>query len=152
MFRKHLGNVLQNDNSMKLDMSIKRGQFIGRINSLLQEFHSANPILLMKVIESYACSFYGSNLWNLVSKHADKMYATWNVMVRNVFTLSRQTHRRLVEPLSGFTHLKVALFSRFLKFYHTLRHCNKFSVRYMERIWGEKMNSRGGKIIDFLCD
>ena len=37
---KHLGNVLQNDNSMKIDMSIKRGQFIGRINSLLQEFHS----------------------------------------------------------------------------------------------------------------
>ena len=33
---KHLGNVLQNDNSMKVDCSQKRGWFIGKVNSLLQ--------------------------------------------------------------------------------------------------------------------
>ena len=40
---KHLGNTLQSDNSMKVDMSIKRGKFIGKVNSLLQEFHFADP-------------------------------------------------------------------------------------------------------------
>ena len=32
---KHLGNILQSENSMKLDISLKRGQMIGKINSLL---------------------------------------------------------------------------------------------------------------------
>ena len=36
---KHLGNILESDNTMKLDCAVKRGQFIGKINSLLQEFH-----------------------------------------------------------------------------------------------------------------
>ena len=31
---KYLGNTLQSDNSMKRDIAIKRGKFIGKINSL----------------------------------------------------------------------------------------------------------------------
>ena len=38
---KHLGNILQCDNSMKIDCAMKRGRFIGKVNSLLQEFHFA---------------------------------------------------------------------------------------------------------------
>ena len=36
---KHLGHTLQADNSMKIDMNQKRGTFIGKVNSLMQEFH-----------------------------------------------------------------------------------------------------------------
>ena len=32
---KHLGNTLQADNSMKTDCILKRGRFIGKVNSLL---------------------------------------------------------------------------------------------------------------------
>ena len=35
----HLGHILQNDNSMNIDCNIKRGQFIGKVHSLLQEFY-----------------------------------------------------------------------------------------------------------------
>ena len=35
----HLGNILEIDNSMKSDMALKRGRFIGKVNQLLQEFH-----------------------------------------------------------------------------------------------------------------
>ena len=40
---KHLYNVLQRDNSMKVDCSVKRGKFIGKINSLMQEFSYTDP-------------------------------------------------------------------------------------------------------------
>ena len=43
---KHLGHVLETDNSMKIDMLQKRGLFIGQINSLLQEFHYVDPNIL----------------------------------------------------------------------------------------------------------
>ena len=33
---KHLGNVLQSDNSMKIDCSLKRGKFIGKVSSLIR--------------------------------------------------------------------------------------------------------------------
>ena len=33
---KHLGHMLQSDNSMKVDVAQKRGAFIGKMNSLLQ--------------------------------------------------------------------------------------------------------------------
>ena len=39
---KHLGNILQCDNSMKIDCTIKRGKFIGKLNSLMQEFYFAD--------------------------------------------------------------------------------------------------------------
>ena len=35
---KHLGNILQSDNSMQKDCVTKRGTFIGKVNSFLQEF------------------------------------------------------------------------------------------------------------------
>ena len=40
---KHLGNTLQCDNSMQMDMAQKRGKLIGKLNSLSQEFHYVEP-------------------------------------------------------------------------------------------------------------
>ena len=62
---KHLGHVLQSDNSMKIDMAQKRGVFIGKMNSLLQEFHFATPDTLIKLMNIYATTLYGSNTWNI---------------------------------------------------------------------------------------
>ena len=67
---KHLGNVLQSDNSMKIDCSLKRGKFIGKVNSLLQEFHFAEPCVKMKLLNVFAASFYGSGLWS----HSDLIH------------------------------------------------------------------------------
>ena len=40
---KHLGNILQSNNSMSKDCTIKRGQFIGKVNALMQELHFVGP-------------------------------------------------------------------------------------------------------------
>ena len=62
---KHLGNILQNDNSMKVDLSIKRGQFIGKVHSLLQEFYYVDPSVSVRILNIFTTSFYGSRLWDL---------------------------------------------------------------------------------------
>ena len=59
---KHLGNVMQCDNSMKIDCTLKRGKFIGKVNSLLQEFYFADPKVKMRLMNIFASSFYGSGL------------------------------------------------------------------------------------------
>ena len=149
---KHLGNTLQNDNSMKIDVSIKRGAFIGKVNSLLQEFHNIVPDLLMKLVNSFATSLTGSSVWDLTSKECEQLYRSWNVTVRNVFKLNRTTHRNLIETLSDSIHLKTALFSRLVNFYRSLRNSSKFCIRYLARICGNNKNNKMGKVLDFLCD
>ena len=84
---KHLGNLLQSDNNMRHDAVVKRGKFIGKINSLLQEFHFVEPNVFMKLVNIYCSSFYGSNLWDLYSAEVDRIFKSWNITVRNVSSL-----------------------------------------------------------------
>ena len=71
---KHLGKTLQCDNSMSIDCNMKRGKFIGKINSLLQEFHHVSPQVMMKLVNCYATSFYGSQLWDIQSPECDRLF------------------------------------------------------------------------------
>ena len=147
---KHLGNILQSENSMKLDIALKRGQMIGKINSLLQEFHFLDPKLILKLIMIYATSLPGSCLWNLLSPDSERVFTSWNVTIRNVFKLDRRTHRSLIEPLSEQNHLKTALFSRFLTFYKSLINCKKLSIRYLCQIVSSDKHSQMGKILTYI--
>ena len=126
---KHLGNILQSDNSMSKDCTIKRGQFIGKVNALMQELHFVGPSTMMRLLNIYVCSFYGSCLWNLFSKEVLKIFSSWNVTVRNVFNLPRNTHRYLIESVSNMQHPKMMLCSRYIKFMDSLVKCNKRCVR-----------------------
>ena len=113
---KHLGNILQSDNSMKIDCTVKRGKFIGKVNSLMQEFYFADSKVKMKLINIFASSFYGSGLWDLSSTTCDRLFKSWNVAVRVCFGVPPTTHRYLIEPLSSTPHAKSMLCSRLVKF------------------------------------
>ena len=72
------------------------GTFIGTINAMMQEFYFVNPNILVKLINVYATSFYGSVLWNLYSPQVDKLYKAWKVTIRNIFGLPWKAHRNCV--------------------------------------------------------
>ena len=131
---KHLGCVLQSDNSMKIDCTQKRGKFIGKVNSLLKEFHFVDHAIFVKLLNLYCTSFYGSNLWNLYSAEVDRIFKSWNVTIRNVFDLPWQTHRYWIETVSSCHHPKTLLLARFVKFAGTLTASKKSSVRYLSSL------------------
>ena len=112
---KHLGNILQCDNSMKRDTAVKRGKFIGKVNSLLQEFHYTDPAVVIKLLKVYCTSFYGSSLWDIYSADVDRLYKSWNVSVRNIFNVPFTTHRYLIEPLSDCPHPKTMISGCYVK-------------------------------------
>ena len=97
---KHLGHTLQTENTMNIDISTKRGSFIGKVTSIFQEFHYAASNVLIKLISTNACNIYDSNLWDLFSPDSQKLFNSYNVMVRHVFKLPRTTHRNLLETLT----------------------------------------------------
>ena len=63
---KHLGNLLQVYNIIKMDLGEKRGKFIGRATSLLD--HE----LLTRIMNIFTTSFYGSKSWNVAMSHVWK--------------------------------------------------------------------------------
>ena len=146
---KHLGNKLQSDNSMRQDILMKKGKFVGKINSLAQEFHYASPEVFIKIINIYCTSFHGSSLWDLSSKDCEGIYKAWNVSMRLACNVPRTTHRYLIEAISDCLHLKVMLASRLVKFHNALKGSDKMGIRLLAGIsenssWQESQkNCRG---------
>ena len=123
---KHLGNVLESNNSMKRDIAVKRGKFIGKLNSLSQESYFASPEVFTRILNIYASSFYGSGLWDLFSDDCDIIYISWNVAIRHAWKAPNTTHKYLVEPFSGSLHPKVMLESRYVQFMKSLLTSTKY--------------------------
>ena len=144
---KHLGHTLQADTSMNIDVTLKRGAFIGKINSLLQEFHYAAPHVLIKFMQTYACNLYGSNTWDLFSNECQKLYRSYNVAIRNMLKLPRTTHRYLIEPISEVPHLYVQLLSRYVTFAQNLLGNDAFEIRFLAKLAVSDMRTTLGKTI-----
>ena len=125
----------------------KKGQFVSKVNSLLQEFYFVESSTLLNMINSYATPFYGSALWNLQSKDCEKLFNAWSVSIRNVMKLDRRTHRHLIEPLSGYSHIKTVLYARYVNFYNSAIKSPKFTVRFLARLFERDHRSTFGKTL-----
>ena len=147
----HLGCTLDSENSIKNDIGIKRGKFIGKVNSLLQEFHFVSKEVLMKLINTYTTSFYGSPTWDMYSTSCEKLFKSWNVTMRNVLAVDRQTHRYLVELLSNQQHPKVMLATRLVRFYRAQLDSPKFRVRFLVRLAENDMRTVLGRSLDSIA-
>ena len=148
----HLGHILQVDNSMVMDIAQKRGAFIGKVNSLLQEFHYASSSVLLKFLQTYACNIYGSNVWDLFSPECNRIYTSFNVALRNILNLPRTTHRYLLEPISKIPHIFVQLMSRYATFTKSLLHNEALEVRFLSRISIEDMRTTLGRSMARIAD
>ena len=74
------------------------------------------------------------------------------MMVRNVLSVDRRTHRFLIEPLSGHLHLKTMLMSRLVTFYRGLVNSPKFTVRFLARLAAKDHRTVLGKTLHYLLD
>ena len=145
---KHLGHLLQSDNSMRLDIAQKRGSFIGKTNGLLQEFGNVTPKVLIKILHTFAANLYGSNLWNLFGKDCERLFTSYNVAIRNILKVDRCTHRYLIEPISEALHLKTLLAGRLISFHKSLIATSKFPVRFLAKLFESDLRTTHGKNID----
>ena len=150
---KHLGNVLDKDNNMKADCLTKRGTFIGKVNSLLQEFSYVDSDIMIRLIMIYASSFHGSSLWNLYSPEVTKIFSSWNVTIRNILRLPRTTHRYFIEALSNSSHPKTLLCSCLVKFWQSLKVSKKDSVRYLVNlVYNDRRTLTGRSVTNIAMD
>ena len=132
---------------MSLDMNQKRGVFIGKVNSLMQEFRFALPQVLLNLVHTYACNIYGSNIWDLFSQDCERLSKSYNVTVRNILNHPRTTHRYLIEPLTDKPHLYVQLLARYVTFGNSLLSNDAFPVRFLTSLSTTDMRTILGRTL-----
>ena len=101
-------------------------------------------------MNTYVTSLYGSNTWDIFSAECERLYTSYNVTIRIVLHLDRCTHRYLVEPLSGWLHLKTMIASRFSTFYKSLISSRKFPVRFLARLCERDNRTVLGRTLSIL--
>ena len=122
----HLGNNFENQyNGMARDIKMKRAQYIDKNCDLQQEFMFSHPSTRLQTNSIFNSHFTGSPIWDLFSPEARMLENTWNVSFRRMYDLPYQTHRYLVEPVSGQLHLKKVLIKRFLSFINQIKRSDK---------------------------
>ena len=127
---QHLGSKIENrTKGTTLDLMEKRAMFINRNNELIQEFHFAHPITLIRANNIFNTSFYGSVIWNLFDDAAERLEKSWNISQRLMLNLHRETHRFLIEPLSEIKHIMLSLYKRYIKFTKNLSQSKKGPLR-----------------------
>ena len=147
---KHLGNILESDNSMRRDIAAKRAKLIGKINSLGQEFYFASPKVLMKLLNTYCVSFHGGGLWDLFSGDCEKVFTAWNVAIRHAWRVPNTTHRYLIESISESLHPKVMLASRYIGFVKSLCSSPKYRMRVLASTIMNDMRTVMGRTINLI--
>ena len=131
----HLGNHIENQyNGMTRDIRIKRAGYIDRNCELLQEFLFSHPKSRLEANKIFNSHFTGSPIWDLFSAEAVMLENSWNVSFRRMYDLLYQTHRNLVEPVSGQLHIKKLLIKRFLSFIEQIQKSDKVLPKQLLRL------------------
>ena len=114
----HLGHELHESGNQEVDCNMRRGAYIGETIELLNIFKSAHPLQKLAAVQTYACSFYGSNLFDLYGQAANKLYKAWQVTVRDAWGVSRQTRTYIVDHLlcGHFPQIRQLMLRKYCKF------------------------------------
>ena len=91
----------------------------------MEQVGFATPDVIFKILNIYATSFYGSNLWNFSSQGSTRLFNSWNTMIRNVWGLSNIAHKYLMEHVSSSKHIRTIVYQRFLTFIQSLMRSKK---------------------------
>ena len=120
----HLGHELHCSGQQDMDCNMRRGAYIGETIELLNVFEHAHPMQKLTAVQTYACSFYGTNLIDLYGEAAGKLYWAWQVTVRDAWGVSRQTRTYIVDHLlsGSFPHIRQLILRRYIKFVGRLIH------------------------------
>ena len=149
---KYLGNRMTSRmDGFSSDIREKRAQFITRNCELNQEFSLAHPAVKCKINAIYNSSFPGSVLWDLSCDNAKMIVNSWSVAVRHMWDLPFNSHRYLIEELSGM-HAQTMLICRFINFIQSIKKSPKQAVQFLYQKVKSNVETVTGKNIRYVIE
>lgn len=109
----------------------------------------------MRIFQICTLSFYGSSIYNLFSKEVNRIYTTYNKLVRTTFSVPRETHRYFIEELTKTLHIKVLFCSRLIKFQQMLLNSERRAINFLAKMNSCDTRTTHGnnlKKIEMNCD
>ena len=113
---KHLGNYIDRNLNDSIDCTHKKSIFIGQVNKLCANFGRLQMPVLVRLFETYCCTFYGSQMWQINSQSTNSVCTSWNKGVRRILNLPHDTHSWLLGPLLKQNLIKKQFIVRTLRF------------------------------------
>ena len=126
-------------------MKIKNARYVSRNIEISQEFSFAAEETKLKVNDVYNTSWYGSVLWDLFSPAAVRLESSWNRSMKVMLDLPLATHRNLIEPLSGRSHIRRVFILRFLNMISSIRESKKPLLRTLLTVTQYRTTSTTGR-------
>ena len=117
---KHLGNIISWNLSEEAEIKYKKGNFIGRVNSLVANFKGTGRNVLSTVFRAQCCHFYGSQAWDLSSKYIDNFDVAWRKAVRKLWYVPNVTRSKILPHLVNMNTVHEQAASRFVKMYNNV--------------------------------
>ena len=102
------------------------------------------------MLRLYNTAFFGSNCWNFSSEQVKMFSRTWNVSLRILFGLPRETHCWIVEQLSGARHFLQMIYSRFFQYMQMVRLNRRAFLRDLYDIVKDDVKTTSGSNISTI--
>ena len=132
-FAKHLGNYISSDLRDAKEVSMKRSDLIGRVNTVLGNLHGVPRESVMKVFRSKCCHYYGSQAWQL-DQNCVKDFATmWNRCVRRLLCLPNRTHTRFLHGVADMVPPMTQIARMFLSQVSSMSSSDNCFVKFLFR-------------------
>ena len=142
---------LASDNDTSVDILNHNAIFNTKVHEFHQELGDQHPEVFISLVQTYLTSMYGSNLWDLYSCSADKLYSAWNFLIKDVYKLPYATHRHIAYNITDKTHLRVSLLRRFINFYKKLEMCSKPEILHLFYLQHTNQRSAFGRNCANIC-
>ena len=134
---KHLGNIVTHDLKDTDDINCKKGVFISQVNKLKCKFCTVQSTLRGRLLQTYCCSWYGCQTWDLSGRSIGCMGIEWNKAVRRTLRLPYKTRTCLLPLLVNGKPFAVQHRSRISKFLVSFNASDNSRVSYI----GERAKS-----------
>ena len=126
-------------------MKVKNAKYVGKNVEINQEFFFAHPETKLKINQIYNSHYTSSPLWNLFGIGAKKIESSYNTSVKIMLGLPYDSHRCLIEPLTGSQHVKKLLILMFLGFMVGISKSRKEAVKVLMNTAKEDVRSVTGR-------
>ena len=103
---------------MNHDATIARARFIDQSVEVCQVFSFASPVEIIRALQVYCSSHYGSMLWELGGEAATQYCNAWSTAIKLAWQCPRATRSYLLQQVlaCGSTSAQIAIRSRYTKF------------------------------------
>ena len=128
---KHLGNIVTHDLRDSDDINLKKGVFVSQVNKLKCKFCTVQGTLRGRLLQTYCCSWYGCQTWDLSSRFIRCMNIEWNKAVRRTLILPYKTRTCLLPLLVHGKSFTVQHRSRVSKFLVSFNESENSRVCYI---------------------